>query len=275
MSRFLCAVLLVLGLAFLGPAPRVVADPPKTDKLSLGDLSLEVEALRTLFYIKATPEQMKMLQKLSGETAQKPRERKGKASAEYQQALQELHDALINPMEGDALDKLDDKVDELQDSEDPDLDDDVEITAAARKHLPEILKSLQPGQVDSYTDYLNDYVEQPLDTLLQALTDVRPLKRNELKEKYKEVAVEVAHLVAGLDAEKEDKIHKAVVALLTKAHGLKEDEFKNQKADLEKKAKEIVGEIEVTQVLRHHLEIALAELLSNPRLAAALELRLK
>src|SRR5262249_55054211 len=200
-KRFLLAVLLVLGLACLWPAPRGAADPPKTDALSVSDLSLEVEALRTLFYIKATPELMKMLQKLSGETAQKARQRKGKASAEYQKALQELHDALINPVEGDALDKLDDKVDELQDREDPDLDDDVEITAAARKYMPELLKSLQPGQVDSYTEYLSDYVEQPLDTLVQALTDVRPLKRNELTEKYKEVAAEVAHLVAGLDVE--------------------------------------------------------------------------
>src|SRR5262249_39389768 len=158
---------------------------------------------RTLFYIKATPEQMKMLQKLSGETAQKARQRKGKASAEYQKALQELHDALINPMEGDALDKLDEKVDELQESEDPDLDDRVEITAAARKHTPELLKSLQPGQVDSYTDYLSDSVEQPLDTLLEALADVRPLKGRELRAKREEVAGEVAQLVAGLDAEKE------------------------------------------------------------------------
>jgi hypothetical protein len=158
--RLLSAVLLVLSLAFLGPAPRLVtADPPKTDKLSVSDLSLEVEALRTLYYIKATPEQMKMLQKLSGETVQKARERKGKASKEYQQALQELQDALVTAVEGDATDKLDEKLDKLQESENPDLDDDVEITAAARKHMPEILKSLQPGQIDSYNDYLSDEVK--------------------------------------------------------------------------------------------------------------------
>jgi hypothetical protein len=108
-----------------------------------------------------------------------------------------------------------------------------------------------------------------------ALTDVRPLKGTELKEKREEVSKEVAQLVAGLDADKEERVHKAVAALLAKVHGLKDGELKSQKADLEKKAKEIVGEIQPAQVLRHHLEIALAELLSNPRLAAALELRLK
>jgi hypothetical protein len=276
MSYRLRAVLVILGLALLSSTPHVVAaDPPKTDQLSVSDLSMEVEALRTLFYIKATPEQMKMLQKLSGETAQKARERKGKASAEYQKALQELHDALVNPMEGDALDRLDEKVDDLQESEDPDLEDDVEITAAARKRVPEVLKLLQQAQLDSYNEYVADDVKPPLETLAAALVEVRSLKGKELKARREEVAVEVARLVAGLDTDKEDKVQKAASDLLTKAHGLKEDAFKSQKADLEKKAKEIVGEIEAGQVLHHHLEMELAELLSNPRLAAALELRLK
>jgi hypothetical protein len=66
-----------------------------------------------------------------------------------------------------------------------------------------------------------------------------------------------------------------VVQLLIQARALKDDEFKRERRDLEKSARQIVGEVGPMQILRHAVERALAELLSNPRLPTALEARLK
>ena len=56
---------------------------------------------------------------------------------------------------------------------------------------------------------------------------------------------------------------------------LKDDEFKKERPELEKTARQIVGEVGPLDVLRHAVERSLADLLSNPRLAAAIDARLK
>ncbi len=50
-------------------------------------------------------------------------------------------------------------------------------------------------------------------------------------------------------------------------------EFKAQRDDLDKEARKVVGDVGPTDVIRHYMERALAELLSNPRLGAAVEAR--
>ena len=66
-----------------------------------------------------------------------------------------------------------------------------------------------------------------------------------------------------------------MVQLLIQVRALTEDEFKAQRGEWEKAARQIIGEVSPFEVMRHQLEYALAELLSNPRLEAALELRFK
>jgi hypothetical protein len=63
--------------------------------------------------------------------------------------------------------------------------------------------------------------------------------------------------------------------LLIQVRALTEEEFKAQRPELEKMARAIVGDLSPLDVLRHALVQDLAELLSNPRLAAAIDARLK
>ena len=56
---------------------------------------------------------------------------------------------------------------------------------------------------------------------------------------------------------------------------LKEEDFKAQRKELEADATKLVGDLGTMDVLRRVVEHGVAELLSNPRLGAAVEARLK
>ena len=107
------------------------------------------------------------------------------------------------------------------------------------------------------------------------MNKVRGLKDEQWKQLRDEVSEEVARLVAGLDTEKAGHVSDRVVQLLIQVRALKDDEFKKERPELEKTARQIVGEVGPLDVLRHAVERSLADLLSNPRLAAAIDARLK
>jgi hypothetical protein len=242
---------------------------------SAADLSLEVQALETLYYFKATPRQMKWLRTFAKETAQAKKERKGQVSEELREALVALRTALVEGLDEDEIDLLDQQRDSLRDSENPQLDDDVDITEAARKRVPEVLRRLKAYQVADFLGEVADELPDPLERLVTALDSVRRLKPKDWPEKRNEIAEEVSMLVMGLDVKKAAEVNNRVLVLLTRARGLTDAEFKKQQAELEKNARQIVGEVGPLEVVRHYTEHALAELLSNPRLAAAIDARLK
>jgi hypothetical protein len=271
-----------LGTAFLlalltaaCPAPAA-ADDAKKDGLSLTDLSLEVNALLRMHYFKVTPSQMDRLQKLAKETAEKPRKRKaGQASDDLREALESLHGALVEDLDDDQIDSLEERLDDLREAEKPALDDDVEITDAARRRAPEVLRQLSARQVAAYIAANSDDLHDPLERLTEALAKAQELKARAWKELRDETAEEVGLLVAGLDEEKSEKVSSKALTLLSRARGLTAEEFRKQQPELEKEARRIVGDVQPTDVLRHAAEYALAELLSNPRLEAALKARRK
>jgi hypothetical protein len=267
--------ILLVAVAGAVPCPRAAGDDPKPSTPSASDLAVEVAALRTLYGLKTTPEQMQLLKKLAPRTMEKARARKGTASKEYAEQLTELRNALVDASDDDRIGDAEDTLDQLHESEKPDLDDGVEVTAAARQQVPELLRQLKASQLANYLGQVADDVADPLDRLTESLAKVRGLKGEEWKEKRDEVADEVARLVAGLDEDRAGKVNDAVVTLLTAAHGLADEEFKAQRPQLEEKARRIAGDVGPTEVLRHTVEHALAELLSNPRLTAAVEARLK
>ena len=78
-----------------------------------------------------------------------------------------------------------------------------------------------------------------------------------------------------VDAEKASKVGDKVVQWLIEVRSLDDDEFKAQRTELEKKARQIVGDPHPLDVMRRAMEMTLAELLSNPRLEAAIAARLK
>jgi hypothetical protein len=265
----------LVAAAVVGLAPAGAAEGKKNET-SLNDLSLDVAALQTLHEFKFTPSQMEKLQKMAKETAQKPRRRKpAKASDEYREAVLALRSALVEDLDDDQIDTLEEQLDGLRDSEKPELDDDVEVTRAARKRAAEVLRRLSAPQVASFIAANADDVTDPLERLREALPKVRTKKAGEWKVYREEVASEVGRLVAGLDEDKADKVSTRAEALLTRARGLTAEEFKKERPALEKEARKVVGEVLATDVLRHFAEYALAEMLSNPRLAVVLKERLK
>ncbi|HXG12751.1 MAG TPA: hypothetical protein VNK04_23535 [Gemmataceae bacterium] len=274
MTMRIASVGFALLAAGLLPSGGTAQDKKAAD-LSVSDLSLQVEALREIHAWQMTTEQIRLLDKLARETAAKPRERKGTASKEYRNALLELHQALAEARNEQAIADLEEQLDQLHESENPDLDDWFDITDAARRRAPEVLRQLKVSQVTDYIALYANYISDPLDVLTEALVRVRTLKASEWKEKREEIAEEVSNLVAGLDAAKAERVNDQVITLLIKARGMKQEEFEKRQAELEKEARQIVGDLAPTDVLRHFVEYSLAQLLSNPRLPNATKLRLK
>jgi hypothetical protein len=270
------ASLIGLALVAAGLSLPQADAADKEKEPSLSDLSLEVSALQTLHEFRFTPAQMQQLQKLLKETAEKPRKRKpGKASADFRTALGALHEALVEDLDDDQIDQLQEQADDLRDSENPELDDGVDITAAARKRAPEVLGRLRVRQVSSFIAANADDIFDPVERLTEALTQARKKKADDWKEHREEIAAQIGWLVAGLDEKKSQPVAAKVAALLGKARSLATEEFKKQQPALTKEAARIAGSVSPTAVLRHTAEHALAELLSNPRLGVVLKARLK
>ena len=256
--------------------PSFADDFAKSRPATLNDMSMEVTALQTLHQFQFTSAQMQTLRKLAKVTCQEAVARSApKASEKYQHTLADLRKALVEANDSDRIDQLWDELESLQDGENPQLDDSVEITDAARRHAKEVLRLLSAGQVVAYLANYGEDFPDPHQRLLDALDEVRGLDAKQWQQLRDDVSEEVARLTAGLDTDKAEQISDQVVQLLIQVRALKDDEFKRERPELEEKARKIVGKMDPLTVIRHVVEQALAELLSNPRLAAAIDARLK
>jgi len=103
----------------------------------------------------------------------------------------------------------------------------------------------------------------------------RKLRGKEWQGLRDDSAYQVGWLVAGLDADLEEKVRDKATALLNRAYRLDEKDYAKQRAELEKQARALAGKLGPTDVIRHFMERVLAETLSNHRLAAAIEARQK
>jgi hypothetical protein len=276
--KFFSVAALLLTIT-LGPEPAPAAnldERTKAGPTSTNDLSMEVMALQSLHQFQLKPEQLQTLRKLARQTAMEAGARQVvKPSEEFRRTLSSLRGALAEASNPERIQDLQQKMEKLRADEKIELDDGVELTEAAIKQAPEIMKTLSARQVAGYVALYGDEFPDPLDLLLGALTRVRGLKAKEWEQVRQEVSEDVGNLVAGLDAEKASKISDDVVQLLIKARAFKEDEFKKERPELEKSAREIVGNVAALDVIRHVVERSLAELLSNPWLGSALDARLK
>lgn len=265
-----------LGSALLILAPAAADQPAPAAKVSANDLSMEVVALRAIYQLKLAPEQMKTLRPLAEKSADKSKDREeGKASAKFTKALQTARAALVEASDDEAIAKAEEELEEIREAEEPELDDEVEITSEARLRTPDVLRLLKAPQVAAWLAHNPEAVADPRDMLQGAIAKVRTLKGEEFIAFREEVAEEVGRLLAGVQAKKAERIHDRVFGLLTRAHDLSDDDAAKKLPELEKEAEEIIGRISATDVLRHVVELSIAELLSNPRLTAALDARLK
>lgn len=277
MSRYLFTACVVSTAAAVFVRPGAAAEPSqKEDKAQVNALKLEVAALQTIRNLRLTRSQLEALRELSKDTPQKMGDREPPtASSGYIQVLGDLREALGKGDDEDRITELETKLEDMDDKENPEFDDAVTVTDAARRVAPQVLRLLSAGQIVTWlNDYGGDFTD-PLETLTEALDDVRDLKPAELQEQSEEVAEEVASLLAGVDTEKAARVKEQVVALLKRAHGMKAKEFKDKRVELEKAAQKLVGETPPLEIVRNYLEHTLAELLSNPRLPMTLSACLK
>jgi hypothetical protein len=267
-------IAIAVALVFAGEgATQAPAEP---DSTAVTMLSQEVAALQTLYALDATDAQLEALRRIARETAAPPiKGIEGKVSDAYKKKLSDLREALVEAVDEERIGELIDQIDELKETEKPELGDDVDVTEAAAGRAPEVLRMLTAGQVAAFLGGFADDIIDPRQRLLEALDKVRGLTDKEWVEVRDEISEDIGRLVAGLDDEQSARVSAKVVQLLIVVRSMKSDEFKAERPELEKQAQQILGDVGPTDVLRHVMENSLAELLSNPCLPAALEARLK
>ena len=266
--RRLCSLAVLLIVTVSAPAADDAKDDPNV-------LTLQVTALEMLHRFQASPEQLQSLVKLAKATPPKDATRKAaKVSILYRKTLIELRDAYVNGDEDAILGKSSD-LDELREKEDPTLDDDVDLSDAARKAAPAGLKLFTPRQVAQYVVEFAEEFPDPLEKITECFEDARTLKGKDWDEARDLVAEQVGWLVGGIDADAEAKVRKKVADLLDRVHTLKDAEYKAKMEELTQQGKDVAGAIGPADVIRNFMERSVAELLSNPQTVAALEARIK
>jgi hypothetical protein len=241
----------------------------------VSDLSLEVTALQTLHQFQFTLGQMQRIRQCAKETMDKEQSRnKGQASQEFRDKLLELRKALVRGDDDELIEHLSDELDELRLDENPTIDDEINVTKDARRHAPELLRLLKANQYAAFTGLLIDLAD-PLDLLQESLPRIRELNAADWRDKRKLIAKEIGRLVGGVDETKETQLRKAVAGLLTRARRMSDQDFEEQRDQLEEDARQLVGPISPADIIRNEVEYSIAELLSNARLAEALAARLQ
>jgi hypothetical protein len=238
-------------------------------------LKLEVDALEKLYHLELNAKQLQALLALAEKTAaQTPASQEVRASEEYQKTLKSLRDALVAQDE-DRMREANDKLDELHEKETISIDASFDMTDAAMLEASKAFRLLSAAQIVSYLASLDDEVPDPVERLLSTLEEGAESDGDEWKELRDGTAEELSWLVSGFKTESAVLVKKRVSDWLDRNHRYKGAELTKQWATLEKSAHEMFARTTSLVVLQHYMERELAELLSNPRTAAALRLGIK
>ena len=273
-DRLRITALTLMGLLCLVVgAEKPVPEPVKKSQMTarLGDLHAEVAVLQAVSALQPTEAQTKALLEVAAKTMQSaPPRRKVEVSEDYLKALTALRAALIsgNAEKIESAQVAFDKLGEPEDSE----PDSVEITDEARRFAPKLLKRFSARQVAFYIGGLRDFPDPAEDTI-RAMDEARKIDKKEWPALRDDVAFQVGWLIAGLDAIAEEKVREKVVALLDRAARLDKAAFEKRRPALEMEARALVGDLGPTDIVRHFMERAIAETISNHRFEAALKMR--
>lgn len=263
------------GLAAAVCVTILIPTVSAADDAPLNYLSQEVAALHVLYNLQFEKPQLENLKKIAAKTVDAPGRRQPLGSDKLRDILVKLRAVLAKADDEELIDKTYAEYDALVAKEKPSLDDIFDITDEARAQAPNVVRLMTPGQVAEYLAIFAETTPDPFDLLRQALSDVRTLKEDEWKLYRVEIADEIAWMLAGVDADKGEDLANKAVQLLIVSRGMNDDDFKRNQPMLETKIRDLVGKVGPIDVLRHLMEYHLADLLSNPRLIAAVELKLK
>jgi hypothetical protein len=240
----------------------------------LGDITAEIAALQVLHALDLKTSQLKALAAVAATTAQKPPARKKVLATEsYRKALLTVRQALIG-RDNEKIAKAFTAFEELRNKDSAELPE-LRITEAAREEAPAIFRRLNARQLVLFLAGQAQDFPDPTERLLQGIKQSRKLRGKDWLGQRDLAAFQVGWLVGGLDETREAQVRDRAAALLQKAAGLSDEDYDEQAASLRKEARELVGKVSPTTVIRHYVERALIETLSNHRLAAAVQARLK
>lgn len=250
--------------------------PPPED---FNELSMEVAALRTLHLLKAGPAQLRAGELYGRKAGMEPRKRaKADVSPRYRQLLTELRDAFVAG-QGDRVEEVSEQLEELAKKEDPDLDDEIEVTQTARENAERWIRSFDAITVIRYLAAYGKDFPSPRQLLIQTMRldgKGRKPSPEEWKRIRADVTREVTYMLSGINLEggKQKKKAQEVAELLDRGYALSDEELKKQATRLRGAINRLTIQ-QPTDIIKHVIELDLAELLSNPRLRPAVEARLK
>lgn len=241
-------------------------------KRDANQMSLEVAALQMLQDLDLTANQRTSLTAIAKTIPADGRKRDApKASGKFIKALAALHAALYADND-DAIDSAGEVVEALRESEDPDLDDEIEIVRTAPSRAVEFVRTLSFRQLADYVANLDDDVDDPFEKLKKTFEEVRNCPPVEAKEFCMETSIAIGWMLAGPASEESLTIATQAAKLIERARAMDSNTTKNARLELLASAKQLTGSYAASDILRHVVEHDVAELLSNPRLVDALTL---
>ena len=236
--------------------------------LPLSTLSLRVSAIQTLHTPDLSAAQLSALRDLADDAADDRPRKAGQGPDALRSTLAALGNALLTGDDSN-LDKLQDQVDEMLEGDDVDPQDELELNDTARKGAAKAMRLLTVAQTTALIGEIAEDIDEPLGELLDTMAESRTASNEGFESLCDETANDLALALGGLDAKKDTVVASEVVALLKKCRALSTQDFAAQRSELERAAKDLVGDVQFLQVLRHHLQRNLAELLANPQLKGA------
>jgi hypothetical protein len=251
--------------------------PPPPDDVN--DLNMEVAALRALYLLKVGPDQVHNGLRLGREAAMPARQReKVEVSPKYRQLLLDLRSAFIAGQE-EEIEELSEQLEELTKKEEPDFDDEIEVTQKAREQAPRWLGYFDSKPLVQYLAAYGKDFPSPRRLLVQTLRlDGKSKKPSpeEWKEIRAHVIREVSWMRGGINPVKgkTKETAEAVAKILDRGYALSDEELKDPKAKAS-----LMGDIKTwtfmapTDIIEHVIEQDLAELMSNPRFVRAAQAR--
>jgi hypothetical protein len=267
-----------------------IASPPR----DANDLSMEVNALRTLYLFRGDPDQVEATQHPDGprlwmirsksELCKQAIERApAVVSDAYRKLLIDLRAALLLVDEA-RIEELDKKLAELQAKEDPDLDDQIQITEPARKITLVIVRSdFTAEQVAGYIQSYGKELPNPRSLLFATMrievgkVAETPKATPEEWKKIREFTMrECSWQLGGIGSAKTEDARAADVAkLLDDAYAFEDKDLKKSRVhqNLRNRARGLAISVGPTDLIKNVIEHDVAELLSNPRTSSAVTAR--
>lgn len=245
-------------------APAAPAAPTDSTRLEL-----EVDALSTLNDLQLSSDQIAKLRDLTKDAAGKVDPPEAPGDAKYIAATLALRRAILAGNQ-DAIDDAQQKLSDLEDQSDADLDPTVNMSEAAKTAAPAAMKLLSPRQLAGFLGEIADSIPDPSD-IVMAIDDSHQLSKADFEAERDRLADDFSMMAGGFNPPKPPKIVGRIKQLLDRARRMSNDEFTARTADLHADALKLGEGSDPIVQLRRCSEREMAELLSNPQLPRALD----